>query len=253
VSLTTVTSKYMNDSEKTWEPIAAYDRIAPNYSLISERRKAYLDAIDDLIVKRFPVDARSIIDVGAGNGRRAIKIAGRTGATRVVLLEPSPEMRKEVPTGIEVWPKVLEEVVEVEERFEVVLCLWNVLGHLKTEADCRIGLRNLRRLCAPGARVFLDVLHRYNLAECGSGVVAVRLIRDLISLSWHRGEVSVHWEIEGEQVRTRGHVFTQKEMCELFAGSGFKVDEHLIVDYETGQRRKSAWAGNLFYVLTAEP
>jgi trans-aconitate methyltransferase len=71
------------------EPIAAYNLIASTYAQIAQRRQRYLDAIDGLIVERVPREVRSLLDVGAGDGRRTSKIANRVGAKRVVLLEPS--------------------------------------------------------------------------------------------------------------------------------------------------------------------
>src|SRR5882757_9030358 len=70
------------------DAIAAYDFVAPGYRELSDRRRAYLDAVDAEILRRVPGDAASLIDVGAGDGGRALQIAGHAGISRVVLMEP---------------------------------------------------------------------------------------------------------------------------------------------------------------------
>jgi len=47
------------------DPVAAYDRVAPVYAGLSEQRRAYLDAIERLIVGEVPARSRSLLDVGA--------------------------------------------------------------------------------------------------------------------------------------------------------------------------------------------
>jgi hypothetical protein len=53
------------------DPVAAYDLVAPVYARLAEQRKAYLDAVDRLIVARIPAGTRSMLDAGSGDGSRA--------------------------------------------------------------------------------------------------------------------------------------------------------------------------------------
>ena len=48
--------------------------LAPHYRDYSASKAPYLDAIDKIIVDRIPAGARSLLDVGAGDGVRAVKI-----------------------------------------------------------------------------------------------------------------------------------------------------------------------------------
>src|SRR5689334_2854001 len=55
-------------------PIAAYDAFAPYYSAYASTRASYLQKIEDLVIAHAPAGA-SLLDVGAGDGNRALRIA----------------------------------------------------------------------------------------------------------------------------------------------------------------------------------
>lgn len=227
------------------EAVAAYDLIAPGYRELSERRRAYLDAVDAEILRRVPRGAGALIDVGAGDGRRGLAISERAGVSRVVLVEPSAGMRGLIPAGVEVWDQRMEAMADPGARFDILLCLWNVLGHISGRELQVAALRNLGRLCSADGLICLDVIHRHNVAECGLGVVLRRL------LSSRSGDVPVRWRTAAGDVETVGHVFTAGEMNGLFRDAGLGVVERIILNYGTGRRESLAALGNLLYVLQA--
>lgn len=233
------------DDEPVLDAVAAYDRIASGYRQLSQRRSAYLDAVDAEISRRLPEGAASLIDLGAGDGRRALQIAAGARIPRVVLVEPSEGMRRLIPSGREVWDARMEALPDAGQKFDVVLCLWNVLGHVPSRELRVAALENLKRVCSAGGLIFLDVLNQYNAVECGVGVVLRRF------LSSQNGDVPVKWRTGAGEVETRGHVFTPREMVGLFREAGLIVVERMVLNYATG--RRSAWsvAGNLLYVLRA--
>ena len=223
------------------EAVAAYDRIAAEYRELSRKRRAYLDAVDAAILRRVPSGATSLLDIGAGDGRRALRITERAGISRVVLAEPSAGMRGLIPPGVEVWDARMEALPESVVKFDVVLCLWNVVGHVPSRELRVAGLQNLRRVCS--GLIFLDVLHRYNVAECGGGVVLRRLF------SSESGDVLVRWETPEGDVETWGHVFSAGEIEGMIREAGLTVVERVILNYRTGRRSGWVGGGNLFYVL----
>jgi 2-polyprenyl-3-methyl-5-hydroxy-6-metoxy-1,4-benzoquinol methylase len=225
------------------EAVKAYDLIAPVYGELSSRRQAYLDAVDREILRRVPEGAASLIDAGAGDGRRALRIAEQTGVSRVVLVEPSAGMRQLIPAGGEVWDQRIEAMADPGERFDVVLCLWNVLGHVAGRELRLQALRNLGRVCARDGLIFLDVINGYNARECGIAVVAQRF------LSSGDGNVVVKWRTSAGDVETVGHVFSAKEMAGLLRESGLRVVERIVVNYRTGRHETWPISGNLLYVL----
>src|SRR5579862_5512872 len=76
------------------DPVAAYDLIAPVFSRIAEKRRAYLESIDRLVISEIPPGSRSMLDVGSGDGARARRIAETRGIGKLILIEPSVAMQR---------------------------------------------------------------------------------------------------------------------------------------------------------------
>jgi 2-polyprenyl-3-methyl-5-hydroxy-6-metoxy-1,4-benzoquinol methylase len=223
------------------DPVAAYDRIAPSFARLSEQRRAYLDAVERLIVSGIAPASRSLLDIGAGDGVRALRIAKGAGLQEIVLLEPSAQMRSHWPTGVTAWATRAEELHAQEGRFDAITCLWNVLGHIFPASARGEVIRQCARLLAPGGRIFVDVSHRYNAVHYGMAATAWRFLRG------GSRDVVVHWQPEG--VSTAGHVFTAWEFSNLCRAAGVRIERKIVVDYATGAVRKWSFQGNLLYVL----
>lgn len=223
------------------DPVAAYDRMAESFARLSEERRAYLEAIERLIVSAIPRGSKSLLDIGAGDGTRALRIARAAALKGVVLLEPSDAMRRNWPAGATAWPVRAEDLHAQEGQFDVVTCLWNVLGHI-FPASARVEVvRQCARLLAPGGRIFIDVSHRHNARHYGLLPTAGRFLRGASH------DVVVTWKPEG--IGTAGHVFTAREFAELCRAAGVEIERRFVVDYDTGALRRWSFQGNLLYVL----
>lgn len=240
------------------DPVAAYDRIAPIYRDLSEQRRAYLDRVEQRVLSEMPAGSRSLLDVGSGDGSRSRRISQARDINRLVLLEPSSAMQGERPAGAEVWTMRAEELSTVQAEFDVILCLWNVLGHIFPVQGRREVLRQLGRLTTPRGAIFLDVNHRYNASHYGLPATLLRSIRDRISWRAENGDVVVRWKVpehsiesnRGEaQCATLGHVFTDREFRTLAREAGLRIEKRFVVDYTTGELRRWSWQGNLLYLL----
>lgn len=237
------------------EPVEAYQQIAPFFEQLSTRRKPYLDAIEKMILDRLAPGYQSLLDIGAGDGRRALRIANLASLTEIVLLEPSAAMRSRIPNGIETWPiraEELETLRSASRRFDVITCLWNVLGHVQGAENRRRALRGMAKLLAPGGKIFLDLTYRYNAKSYGWYKTAGRFLFDELFPNENNGDVRVEWLLPSCQYRTYGHVFTRKEVRSLAISAGLKIEETAFVDYATGKRCDFGFQGNLFYVLRRE-
>jgi 2-polyprenyl-3-methyl-5-hydroxy-6-metoxy-1,4-benzoquinol methylase len=236
------------DSEHFDDPVAAYDHLASRYADLSRTRELYLRGVEREIVSRVPNGSRSLLDIGAGDGVRALHIAAKSGIERIVLLEPSKEMAGKPADRVEVWPVRAEDLLsEAADKFDVITCLWNVLGHIPT-ADKRLrALTAMARLLTPQGRFFLDVNHRYNLRSYGFLTTAARWMRDLFSPSQNNGDVLANWRDAG--ISTYGHVFTHGEIMDLYKAAGLDLEERLVIDYYDGRVRRFAFQGNLLYIF----
>jgi len=231
--------------------IDAYNSFAPHYRSYSQTRSSYLRKVEDIIISQIGA-ATSLLDIGAGNGCRTLRIARALGPTRVVLVEPSAGMRADCPNNVEIWPYGAAEIPNQAKKFDVIVSLWNVLGHIPTTQERLLALSRMKNLIAPGGRIFLDVNHRYNGAAYGWPKTFARLVHDFVFPSNRNGDVMVSWQVGERTIRTLGHVFTQAEMGRLFRSSGLRVMRRWVVDYESGAERRLPFFGQLLYQLTAD-
>jgi 2-polyprenyl-3-methyl-5-hydroxy-6-metoxy-1,4-benzoquinol methylase len=237
------------DDGELLDPVAAYDQVAPVYERLAQQRAAYLDAIDRLVIGEIPYGSRSLLDVGAGNGARAARIAAAAGLRDLVLVEPSGVMRSRCPAQAEIWAMRAEDLHRRQGSFDVITCLWNVLGHVLPAASRLEALRQFARLVPPAGRIFIDLNHRYNARHYGLLATAARYLRDRVSPDDANGDVTVTWNIEGRLVSTAGHVFTHREFALLSATAGLRIEKRFVVDYASGQLRRRSFRGHLLYVL----
>ena len=235
------------------DPVAAYTLLAPHYADLSSRRERYLRAIEDAVVARVPAGSNSLLDIGAGDGSRALYIARESGIQNIVLLEPSLEMAAPAAGIVKVWNVRAEELADESNKFEVITCLWNVLGHIRGVQSRVRAMRAMGCLLTPEGKCFVDVNHRYNLQSYGVFPTAARFLRDSISYKSENADVTATWKIDGQSISTYGHVFSDREVRNLAHAAGLEIEERIVVDYDTGKIRSFAFTGNLLYVLRRPP
>ncbi len=231
------------------EPVLAYDQLASSFGDISAPRRPYLAAIEALVIANLPQASRSLLDIGSGDGVRAIRIAAAAHIKRLVLLEPSSEMRKQWPSGTRGLAMRAEELDQISESFDIITCLWNVLGHIFPATNRVNVLSHCARLLSVGGRIFVDLNHRYNALHYGLLPTALRYLQDFVKPGEKNGDVRVQWNVHGASLTTNGHVFTHREFQRLVGAAGLIIDKRFTVDYRTGFVRRSQFTGNLLYML----
>jgi SAM-dependent methyltransferase len=232
--------------------LEAYSAIAPLYSEYSGKRQTYLDAIDALVISYLKPGMR-LLDVGAGDGRRLLKIISATGIKDYVAIEPSPGMAKvcEERTGVKVHQVCAENLGDFDiGKFDVVTALWNVFGHIPTSVDRLAALKNLALRLNPGGRILLDVNNRHNAASYGFFNFLCRVVVDSVCFDERRGDATYEWKIGNQIFKGAGHLFTPAEIENLFRQAGLKIAGSMSINYETGSISKSLHKGQLFYILT---
>lgn len=231
------------------DPVAAYERIAPVFSHLAAQRKPYLDRIDQLVLSGIPPGSSSMLDVGSGDGARARHITHTRGISELVLLEPSLAMQGNHLADAKIWAMRAEELHSVQAEFDVITCLWNVLGHIFPASARAEVLRQFARLLSPPGRIFVDVNHRYNARHYGSPQTAWRFLRDLVAWDEKNGDVMVTWNVGETSCKTLGHVFTDNEFRSLSRAAGLQIENQFVIDYSTGELRHRSWEGHLLYIL----
>jgi 2-polyprenyl-3-methyl-5-hydroxy-6-metoxy-1,4-benzoquinol methylase len=236
------------------DPVAAYEQIAPFFSRLAERRRRYLESVDAHVVARVPRGSQSLLDVGAGDGKRTMRIAAKSGIRQVVLLEPSFAMSRSVAGTAEVWRIRAEALPEqadavASRRFDVITCLWNVLGHIRPAAMRAGVMQQLARTLSPEGLLFLDVNYRYNLRAYGALPTAARFLYDMVRPGEQNGDVTVTWEWKEVRYHTYGHFFTHSEVMTLAHNASLALVQRVVIDYGSGQTRRFGWEGSLLYVF----
>jgi 2-polyprenyl-3-methyl-5-hydroxy-6-metoxy-1,4-benzoquinol methylase len=233
------------------DPVAAYDRIAPVFPSLAEQRKPYLDSVDRIVIAEISPGSRSLLDVGAGDGTRARRIAQSRGIRELALIEPSVAMQRNGLVDHSVRTLRAQDLHLLQAEFEIITCLWNVLGHISQPADRVEVLRQFARLLTPGGKIFVDVNHRYNARHYGMLPTTGRFLHDRLFPGEKNGDVVVSWDAGGTRCATLGHVFTHQEVRRLCRSAGLKIAKTFVVDYATGQLRRWKFSGHLLYVLRA--
>ncbi len=227
----------------------AYDALAPYYRDYAARKSAYLTSVDRYILMNAPHSPMGLLDVGAGDGVRGMGLAQRLGIGHVVLCEPSAEMaarcRERGPA--QVWQIAAEDLPEMTERFDVILCLWNVLGHLASHEARLAALKGMARLLSDRGRMYFDVNNRHNASAYGWLTVMGRLVLDYVAFDERRGDASFNWQIGEQTFPARGHLFTPAEIERIVRDSGLYIADKVAVDYASGKLSRSSLRGQLLY------
>jgi 2-polyprenyl-3-methyl-5-hydroxy-6-metoxy-1,4-benzoquinol methylase len=231
------------------DPVAAYTHLAPHYADLSSQRRHYLLSIENTVVSRISAGRSSLLDIGAGDGSRALRIARQCGIRNIVLVEPSLEMAARAAGIAKVLNVRAEELSDIPNKFDVITCLWNVLGHVRGVESRTRTMNTMERLLTPDGICFIDVNHRYNLRSYGVLPTVVRFIRDSISYKNENADVIAAWTVGGKIISTYGHVFTDHEIRHMAHEAGLEIEERIVVDYDSGKIRHFAFTGNLLYVL----
>lgn len=247
----------MQSTQHFDDPVAAYSRLAPHYAELSGRRESYLRSIEEIILSRTLNSAKSLLDVGAGDGVRASRIAKKCGIQNIVLAEPSQKMIAPAAAATKVWSVRAEEMGNQPRSkegrdpatFDVITCLWNVLGHVRGFENRSRAMRAMTKFLSPEGKCFIDVNHRYNARAYGVLPTLGRLIRDSISYADENADVTAAWKVCEGVISTYGHVFTDREIRQLAKIAGLEIEERIVVDYDSGKIRRFGFEGSLLYVL----
>ena len=229
-----------------------YDSLAPYYRDYAEKKTAYLSAVDRFILDYASSLPSSMLDVGSGDGVRAMALAKKLGVSSVVLSDYSPEMaaRCRVLGPRDVWQTAAQDLPETDRRFDIITCLWNVLGHLP-DRDSRIkALARMKALLSDQGIIFFDVNNRHNAVAYGWIKIICRIVVDSLQPDDRRGDTSFDWKIGEKVFPAMGHLFTPEEIESIIRESGLQIRERIAVDYTSGAVSRSPLKGQLVYRLS---
>lgn len=230
-----------------------YDGLASGYRGYSRGRINYLNAIDS-VVKDYIKPNVSIIDFGAADGVRIHNIICGVSVS-LCLVENSHNMLQQI---FSMWPNAsvlacdfAGSDFQMQKKYDVATCLWNVLGHLGDEPQVLNGLQNIKKSVKKDGIVILDVNNRHNLAQYGWQAFK-NMIKDTFFYSFNNGDIKFNINLERGTVPSSVHIFSRPEIERLIKQAGFVIKHRLFINYANGKQQKSSLFGQLCYILTVK-
>ncbi|MBU0570361.1 methyltransferase domain-containing protein, partial [Patescibacteria group bacterium] len=135
-------------------------------------------------------------------------------------------------------------------RFEVIVCLGNVISHIENEQNRIRALTNLNKILYPNGIIYLDVNNRYNMSAYGVRSVLKNILKDLVSPGKKNGDFNFIVNMGGKKIPGQVHIFNPFEIQKIIKKSGLKILKKYYIDYETGKIRKSFLNGQILFKLT---
>ena len=140
-------------------------RGSPNYaywnnvifpaSEASRRQKIFVPRVDQLLelCRKYSVDTKAILEVGAGFGTFCVEVKARNIFSRVVAVEPTPDLAETCrKRGLEVLEQPIEQIeLDRSAMFDVVAS-FEVIEHLFAPVDF---VGHMARLLKPGGLLIL--------------------------------------------------------------------------------------------------
>ncbi len=229
-----------------------YTEFTKSYEAYASNRRAFIDAVDNF-VKSESALYRSIIDVGSGNGKRARRIADSIKARSLTLVDNSSimiDLSRQINNANVLFANIASPDFTSAKKYEIVLCLWNVLGHILSAKERNMALNNLKNLIATGGVLFLDINNRYNVSQYGIDAVLRNILKDALASKDSNGDFELTLDAGINEIRTKVHIFSPYEIERLIKSAGLKILKKQVINYSTGEKRKSIFGGQLIYKLS---
>lgn len=222
-----------------------YNTIAKTYSVQSNKRLSYLNAIDNFVIEKMKGHSDlNYLDIGSGDGRRALKIANNLKLSRLSLLDDSDGMLKLLDVKNVILHNISFSDFVTNEKFDLITCLWNVLGHFPSKQDRLEFFPKIEKLLSKNGILFFDVNNRYNISFYGFENVKNNLVND-----WSNNEDNGWFSLGSENAATKVYVHNPFDIDEYLKATSLQIIDTLYVNYETGKLEKTFFEGQLFYVI----
>ncbi|WP_086932518.1 class I SAM-dependent methyltransferase [Agarilytica rhodophyticola] len=228
---------------------ASYDAFANHYRKYSINKKKYIDAINMAIIDEVS-SVEAILDFGAGDGVRGAYLKRELRAKRLVQADISQQMLN-LCRGHQQADLVIDNSKDGWEenigKFDLILSLWNVIGHIPSHQDRVSIIKKIKNMLSANAYFIFDVNNRHN--ECYGKLVSLyRRVLDNIVPDNSRGDAHFQWRIDDKYYPAYGHLFTCKEVMQLLSDAGFHSYRWLTVDYSNGSISHSVNKGQLLFI-----
>lgn len=211
-----------------------YDSVVPHFRDMSAARHAYIQAVNNEVVRCMAeYGAGRFIDVGCGDGIRALELAERTGWQPIGVDNSSHMVHRARALGLDTMELDFSkpEANIPTPPVQAVTLLWNVLGHVPKTRRMTL-LHNCRNSLTQDGVLIFDVNNSLNVRQYGLRNVIRNGFRILVKSNEYTGDYLIS-SPDHSNVRTISHIFHVNEIKNMLDASGF---DHRIkyIDYQTG-------------------
>ena len=229
-----------------------YDLIATEYKNISLKKKIYLNSVNKIIIK-YLRKKKNILDAGSGDGLRLEKIRKKLKNKNFSAIEPSKKMYGLFKKNSKIPIKNigLENIKDLNQKFDAITCLWNVFGHVSTNEKRLNILKDIKKKLNPKGYLIFDVNNRHNAKQYGIIKIIYRVLVDKFFFNEKRGDAKYEIIQENKKVKGNGHLFTIGEIELLIKKSNFQLKKVYFVNYSNGKVEKTPFFGQILVILEA--
>lgn len=221
-----------------------YNLVADEYEMLRIKRSAYLDKIDSLIISDFFMKAKRILDVGSGDGSRGLKIFQGICADEIWMVEESRKMAEQIKMGerIKVYVGPIQNF-RSEQKFDLILCLWNILGHISSFAERVQVLTMLKSFLSDDGLIAIDINNRHNIRHYGVKNVMINIIKSMFMSEpgW--------FLISNHKATTKVYIHSYFEIRRMISLSGLKIKSFRVIDYDNGDEHSNLLKGQFLFYL----
>jgi SAM-dependent methyltransferase len=227
-----------------------YDHWSSHYDEALKQRGLYVKAVDEVVIEwSRRTGASTILDIGCGTGTRLRDILARTKLAGSAV-DQSPRMVAQARArGLDACALDIAEPVPATvlppASFDVVVALWNVLGHIPGRARRVSALKNMASLVRPEGAVVFDVNNRYNAAHYGWRPALNNWLRDWFANETGDFTVQRQDPASGVKEHTIVHLFCLREVMDLCRDAMLQPLEVRFINYGNGGSVRTQWSGQI--------
>ena len=145
----------------------------------------------------------------------------------------------------------LENIKDLNQKFDAITCLWNVFGHVSTNEKRLNILKDIKKKLNPKGYLIFDVNNRHNAKQYGIIKIIYRVLVDKFFFNEKRGDAKYEIVQENKKVKGYGHLFTIGEIELLIKKSNFQLKKVYFVNYSNGKVEKTPFFGQILVILEA--
>ncbi|MBK8683453.1 MAG: class I SAM-dependent methyltransferase [Bacteroidetes bacterium] len=207
--------------------------------------------MDEIIVNKFRnKQVLDYLDVGSGDGIRAISIAKKIACKKITLVDNSEILHscRNLTSDINISLNLIKSSIceiQITKKYDLITCLWNVLGHLNDIDERERTFLKFKKVLSKHGSLVIDVNNRYNISNYGYVNVMHNLSRDILN------DLNSGWfTLNIGNDSTNVYIHAPLEIDAMCNKVGLKVSQVIYIDYNSGEVKDTFFEGQLLYIIS---